>query len=240
MWSTTRMNHDIDTQNPLSRPACQAVSSRRAELTGRGGAVVRIFRVMALAAFATVAVAVAGCASQTINMCADASAMPPDALATASSKAIAAAATEAEPVVRARTDWPPITVAPESGAVTHWPIWWENHVAERGSHDGRTATTWEDLAAAFYCPLRFAANTGALPLSMVVNPPGSIMVSDGRPGKRPLWQRLDAAAATGPGPDTFVPVAARPSQPPSAEPVVLPAQPIPATSNSDRTNTDRH
>jgi len=165
-----------------------------------------------------------GCAGQTIDVFKDASALPEGAMTTASVEAIPKTETEAPLVTRS---WSETTVTAESGQVTHWPIWFENAAAERGSTDGRVAVTWEDLNAAVYCPIRYYVNMAALPLSAIVDPPGTIMVSDGLPGKRPFWQRLDAKRGSAPGPDTFVPVAARPSTPPSTTPVVLPAQPIP-------------
>ena len=165
-----------------------------------------------------------GCASQTINVFADASALPDGAMSTASSEAIAAA--DKEPHI-IRRDWEQMTVRTESGTVTHWPIWMENAAAERGSSDGKVAVTWEDLNATVYCPLRFCANLLLVPVSAIVDPPGTVMASDGLPGKRLIWQRLDAKRSDAPGPATFVPVAARASQPPSTEPVEIPAQPIP-------------
>jgi hypothetical protein len=75
------------------------------------------------------------------------------------------------------------------------------------------AWTWEDWLAFAYCPARFALNTFALPVSAIVTPPGTVLCSDGNISQQLIWRDHDATVCreAHPGPDAFVPVAARPS-----------------------------
>ncbi len=67
----------------------------------------------------------------------------------------------------------------QDGTVVHGPLWFEDPVEMSGSDDGRFAVTFEDYMCGLYCMGRFIVNFGALPLSMVVDPPGAMVCSDG-------------------------------------------------------------
>lgn len=171
----------------------------------------------------------AGCADQVIDPFRDASAVPEGALSTASADDVRAAGKSA--VIRVR-DWQAWRLKPEDGAVTHWPLWWQDPFEQKGSDDGRIAWTWEDYVGFAYCPWRFALNTAALPISVVVNPPGQVLCSDGRISKQLLWADHDAAVCRHghPGPDTFVAVGVRAMPAPSTQPTTQPVLPIPKLS----------
>ena len=72
-----------------------------------------------------------------------------------------------------------LTITPTSGAVTHGPSYWPDPYEDRGSDDGQFRWTGEDYWAAYYgigCNL---VNTVLMPLSAVLTPPDTVMVSDG-------------------------------------------------------------
>lgn len=97
-------------------------------------------------------------------------------------------------------DWEPVVVSPQSGAVTHWPLYLEDPFVDKG--DGRTDAThphdvhrlgWEDYVAMPYGLARFTANWLLLPISVVVTPPWTLMESDGRISRQLVWYDHDAA-----------------------------------------------
>jgi hypothetical protein len=135
-------------------------------------------------------------------------------------------------------DWPQTTAAAESGAVTHWPLYFEDPFEDKGH--GRTDDShphdvyrggWEDFLAVPYCFARFTGNWLMLPVSAIVTPPVAVMESDGRLSRQLLGYDHDAAP-TGrfiwqppgpPSPET----AQRPppeTQPPQPEPPEEPAE----------------
>lgn len=75
--------------------------------------------------------------------------------------------------------WEPGVVQSQDPGVAHWPLWWSDFMEDSGSCDGRFAWTAEDYFALAYCPARQAVNTAAVPISMLVDPPGTIQCSDG-------------------------------------------------------------
>jgi len=85
-------------------------------------------------------------------------------------------------------------VRPEEGPVTHGPLAFEDPYEETGSDDGRYAWTYEDLLYEFYGPGRFIVNGLFLPVSAVVTPPWTVMVSDGRPSREVAGHAHDAVA----------------------------------------------
>jgi len=96
-------------------------------------------------------------------------------------------------------DWPPATVAARSGAVSHWPLYFEDPFEDKG--DGRTDQTnprdvhrlgWEDYVALPYCFARFTANWLLLPVSALVTPPWTVMESDGHLSRQLLGYDHDA------------------------------------------------
>jgi len=66
-----------------------------------------------------------------------------------------------------------------SGDVPHDPLWWEDPFEDQGDMDGQFAWTWQDYLAMPYSYARWHLNTLAFPVSAVVTPPGTPMVSDG-------------------------------------------------------------
>lgn len=92
------------------------------------------------------------------------------------------------------------TVAAQSGAVIHWPLYFEDPFEDKGH--GRTDEThphdvyrggWEDYVALPYCYARFTANWLMLPVSAIVTPPWTPMASDGKLSKQLLGYDHDAA-----------------------------------------------
>lgn len=95
--------------------------------------------------------------------------------------------------------WPATAVAPESGAVVHWPLYFEDPFVDKGH--GRTDESdphnvyrggWEDYVAALYNPARFTLNWLLLPASAVVTPPWTPMESDGFVSRQLLGYDHDA------------------------------------------------
>lgn len=79
----------------------------------------------------------------------------------------------------------------ENGAVTHWPLWFEDPFEDKGNDvtdpndrdapDNHFAWNWVDYLHTAYGPGRFFFINGVLwPASAVVTPPGTLMESDGR------------------------------------------------------------
>jgi hypothetical protein len=107
--------------------------------------------------------------------------IPPSEYGTASSEAVRAA--NVAPAVRTRNDMP-VTQAPiASGEVAHYPLWWEDPFEDQGDKDDQFAWTWQDYLDMPYGLGRFMLNTMGWPVSAVVTPPGTSMVSDGVVGK---------------------------------------------------------
>jgi hypothetical protein len=169
-----------------------------------------------------------GCAGQTLDAFSDSAAVSDEAMTTPSADAVRRSGKPA--LVGRRATCPSqCVVAAQDGTVTHWPLWWEDPLEDKGSDDGRVAWTWEDYAALFYCPARLVVNTAAFPISAMATLPGTVLCSDGRISKQLVWRDHDASVcgAGKPGPDSLVSVAARASRPPSAEPVLQQARPFP-------------
>lgn len=102
--------------------------------------------------------------------------IPPQAYGTASSEVVLQA--NAEPAVRMR-DLPPSHAPAASGAVPHYPLWWEDPFEDQGDNNRQFAWTWQDYLHMPYGLGRWMLNTMAWPVSAVVTPPGTPMVSDG-------------------------------------------------------------
>ena len=107
-----------------------------------------------------------------------------------------------QPAEPSNRGWETITVAAESGAVTHWPLYFEDPFEDKGH--GRTDEThpgdvyrlgWEDYVAFPYGLARYTANWLFLPVSAVVTPPWTLMESDGRLSRQALGYDHDATRA---------------------------------------------
>ncbi len=97
----------------------------------------------------------------------------------------------ATPTIR-RREWQQAKTSYPSGQVIHWPLWWEDPFEDKGSEDGQFAWTEEDYIAIPYSVGRLMLNTIGWPVSAVVTPPGTPMVSDGRPSRQALGSDHDA------------------------------------------------
>jgi hypothetical protein len=132
-----------------------------------------------------------------------------------------------------RRDIAPTQVSYENGAVTHWPLWWEDPfedkgngyapVADRDAPDTEFAVNWVDYLHIAYGPGRmFFVNTAGYPISAIVTPPGTLMESDGRIDKNILGYDHDAKrsnAATREPPDVnFITKAKAPTEEAPANP----------------------
>lgn len=65
------------------------------------------------------------------------------------------------------------------GEVPHFPLYWEDPFTDKGDGDDYFAWTYADYIAMPYVVGRYMLNGIAVPVSMIVHPPGTSMVSDG-------------------------------------------------------------
>jgi hypothetical protein len=102
-----------------------------------------------------------------------------------------------------RRNWAASQVRYENGAVSHWPLWFEDPfedkgnafrpVADRDAPDNEFARNWVDYLHIPYGPGRMIFLNAALwPASAIVTPPGTLMESNGRIDKGILWHDHDA------------------------------------------------
>ena len=87
----------------------------------------------------------------------------------------------------------------EPYATTHWPLYFEDPFADKGS--GREGLNkyrmgWEDWVALPYGYSRFTLNWMFLPVSAVVTPPWTLMESDGKLSPQLLGYDHDATKST--------------------------------------------
>lgn len=156
-------------------------------------------RVVAMGTLAVCIVGALGCAHIN-NTHKDSSAVIDEELTTPSAEGHKGKAEFGRPYCRS---WAQSEAASVNGAVTHWPLWFEDSFEDKGngflSADDRDApdnayvVTWVDYLHILYGPGRMALNIAAWPVSAVVTPPGTLMESDGRISKGILWYEHDAA-----------------------------------------------
>ncbi len=102
-----------------------------------------------------------------------------------------------------RRNWAVSQVHYENGAVSHWPLWFEDPfedkgnafrpVADRDAPDNEFALNWVDYLHIPYGPGRMIFVNAALwPASAIVTPPGTLMESNGRIDKGILFHDHDA------------------------------------------------
>jgi hypothetical protein len=84
--------------------------------------------------------------------------------------------------------------------VPHYPLWWEDPFEDKGDGNCTFAWTWADYVAMPYSFGRYLLNTMAWPVSAVVTPPGTPMVSDGQLSPGGLGCDHDAARGVSPDP----------------------------------------
>lgn len=92
-------------------------------------------------------------------------------------------------------DWPKIEIAADPGGVTHWPLYFEDPFEDKGAgrrDPNKYYIGWEDYVALPYCFARYTLNWIAVPASMIVQPPWSVMESDGELSKQALGYDHDA------------------------------------------------
>lgn len=80
----------------------------------------------------------------------------------------------------------------EDGGVTHGPLYFEDPFEDKGSQDGCYKWTGEDYVYFLYSRARFLINGIFLPVSAIVTPPWTVMVSDGRLSPQALGLDHDA------------------------------------------------
>lgn len=140
----------------------------------------RMKAVMMLSAVAVVFGVLAGCTKPPAVDPWRADSIPPSTWTTPSWEGVMAAGRE--PVIRQREM--PVTQAMRADdAVAHYPLWWEDPLEDKGDGNGHFAWTWQDYVGMPYSLGRFLLNTMAWPVSAVVTPPGTVLVSDGYIGK---------------------------------------------------------
>ena len=150
----------------------------------------RLLRIVAAAAM----IAAIGCQKPPgVNPFVD-DALPPTTWSTPSADVVLA--TDVEPAHRQR-DFAQSTAPSVAGEVPHYPLWWEDPFEDKG--DGNTTFAWTlaDAVAFPYSPARFLLNTVAWPVSAVVTPPFTPMVSDGV-----VRNKHDAERGRSPNPTT--------------------------------------
>lgn len=143
-------------------------------------------------------------------------------------------ADDREPVIRHRdVAASEVPVARES--VPHKPLWWEDPFEDKGDGDGRFAVTYADYLAMPYGLGRYIVNALGWPISAVVTPPETAMVSDGRISEGGLGPDHDARRGHSPdptgGPEDFQ---ASPGEPETSEPeAVRPSGTQPEAADDD-------
>lgn len=156
-----------------------------------------------ISAAATLLTAIlAGCAQQAMDPFRDPAAEARTELTTASADGYR----RATPPEQQSRDWPDATVYYHQTAVTHWPVYFENPLIDKGNDpidpqnrdlpDQQFAGNNTDIIGGFYGPARFFLNTIGLPISLFVTPPGTVMASDGKLSEGALGYDHDAARAS--------------------------------------------
>lgn len=102
-----------------------------------------------------------------------------------------------KPNTQRHREWQQTCTRQENGAVTHWPLYFEDPFVDKGTgRKGRDCyhLGWEDAVATPYCFARFTLNWIAIPVSLVVQPPVMVMESDGVLSKQLLGYDHDATS----------------------------------------------
>lgn len=170
----------------------------------RGRTMTRIARAVLSCALPVVLIGTAGCAHLN-NPWADSSATVDADMTTPSTEGYSG---QPEFPRSLRRTSPPADVTYANGAVTHWPLWFEDPFEDKGNRDQPPASgnesepdnvfmvTWVDYLHMPYGPARLLpVNIAGWPASVVVTPPGTLMESDGVISKGLLGYDHDAQRA---------------------------------------------
>jgi len=161
--------------------------------------------IMGVCSAAFVLLVVAGCAHVN-NPWVDSGAAINSEMTTASTEGYRAGAGAAGPLHQSQRQWSRSEVRQENGAVSHWPLWFEDPFedkgnaykapADRDAPDVEFAWNGLDYLHIPYGPGRMIfVNTAAWPISAAVTPPGTLMESDGHVDKGLVWYDHDAKRA---------------------------------------------
>ncbi len=82
---------------------------------------------------------------------------------------------------RKRTDFAVLHTEAQDGCVSHGPLWFSVPGEMIGSDDGQFAITAEDHIARYVEVLQLSGKYLFLPFLVMLEPPGTVMCSDGRP-----------------------------------------------------------
>lgn len=82
--------------------------------------------------------------------------------------------------------------SPADGSVTHSPLYFEDAPDTASADDGTFAWTGKDWIEILLWGRRFLDNLTFFPISAVVDPPWTVMVSDGEPSRTLLGVQYDA------------------------------------------------
>ncbi len=133
---------------------------------------------------------IAGCAHVN-NPWVDSGALVTAEMTTSSAEGYRQEAASDEAPAPPKRSWRKSRVYYENGAVSHWPLWFEDPFEDKGNEyvaradrdapDTHFAVNWVDYMHIAYGPGRFVfLNTVFWPVSAVVTPPGTLMESNGR------------------------------------------------------------
>ncbi len=148
---------------------------------------------------------IAGCAHVN-NPWVDSGSLVNNEMTTPSTEGYLSRAGQSGPMSQPQRSWARSQVYCENGAVSHWPLWFEDPFEDKGNAirpaaemnepDREFAWNWVDYLHIPYGPGRMIfVNTVGLPISAVVTPPGTLMESDGRIDKGLVWYDHDAKRA---------------------------------------------
>ena len=105
--------------------------------------------------------------------------------------------TRFQPAPQRHRDWEASFVLARSGAVTHWPLYFEDPFEDKGADRTGYRVGWEDYVAVPLCHVRHALNLVLMPISAAIPPPWTVMESDGVLSKRLLGFDHDAEPSEG-------------------------------------------
>jgi len=105
-----------------------------------------------------------------------------------------------EPAELRHRDWETVTVSAASGAVTHWPLYFEDPFEDKGHGRSDYRLGWEDYVAMPYGYARYTLNWLFFPVSTITTPPWTLMESDGVLSRQALGYDHDATRAGEPAP----------------------------------------